>query len=450
MSASHEDIARTVCAGISVSGVHELVVHTLKLYRKEGHLHGITKTWIPWLAAGAAIHGIYAGAEEHPSPGSCISRHIDLLPTQPAKGTLVLEMMLGMVRKPPELAGTSVRAGTVQQARRELAARMAALVRRADCMVAARADTDDAPALLAASDRPAEAGIKILQRQFCQFVSREYGLPLREDPEFVHEMRVATRRMRAVLHVFRSGLGPWADMAKDRLSVIAGELGKTRDADVFGLFLKSYAQRCTEQDLPFIDILMNHEKTLARQTTRQLIRHVRFAGHRRFVSRFRRQMANHLAEEPGGQDRTPETLAALAPGLLKHQLKRVLKYDCPLMDYTSDELHSLRIACKRLRYTAEFLSELYPDGLRDLVDLGSSMQSLLGGVHDADVYRKRVETCIQKNPALQDHISHEAALALYNHLDARRSKQLRKAVNIWKKAQTKRHRKRLRNATGGG
>jgi hypothetical protein len=73
----------------------------------------------------------------------------------------------------------------------------------------------------------------------------------------------------------------------------------------------------------------------------------------------------------------------------------------------------------------------------------------VSGVH-ADVYQKRGETCIQKNPALQDHISHEAALALYNHLDHWRSKQLRKAVKTWKKAQTKRHRKCLHNATEGG
>ncbi len=70
------------------------------------------------------------------------------------------------------------------------------------------ADRRPPPPLIGTKDSFAEAGRRVLRRYLEQLVSRQYGLPYNADAEFVHEMRVATRRLRAAMRIFR---GAFAD-----------------------------------------------------------------------------------------------------------------------------------------------------------------------------------------------------------------------------------------------
>ena len=68
-------------------------------------------------------------------------------------------------------------------------------------------------------------------RQFAQIQAYEAGTRLGEDPEELHDMRVAIRRLRTLLQVFAEVL-PWSLVAQAeelrRMSVI---LGAVRDYD---------------------------------------------------------------------------------------------------------------------------------------------------------------------------------------------------------------------------
>src|SRR5262249_16846334 len=50
------------------------------------------------------------------------------------------------------------------------------------------------------------------------------------------------------------------------------------------------------------------------------------------------------------------------------------------------ELHAMRIVAKRLRYTMQALAALYPDALEEPIHTARTLQTMLGDIHDCDVW----------------------------------------------------------------
>src|SRR5262249_30698615 len=71
-----------------------------------------------------------------------------------------------------------------------------------------------------------------LRRQFGSFLRHVPGARLGEDPEEVHDLRVATRRIRAVLREFADALPARAGRFRDEFKWVAAALGAVRDLDV--------------------------------------------------------------------------------------------------------------------------------------------------------------------------------------------------------------------------
>ena len=87
---------------------------------------------------------------------------------------------------------------------------------------------DDVDASMSAG----EVAFAILRRQFAAMRAHEPGTRLGEDPEELHDMRVATRRMRAALKLFSAALPEQAGFYRNELKWVAGALGEVRDLDV--------------------------------------------------------------------------------------------------------------------------------------------------------------------------------------------------------------------------
>lgn len=91
-------------------------------------------------------------------------------------------------------------------------------------------------------DSMSEAGRKILAFYLARMLKEEAGVRKGDDVEAVHDMRVATRRMRSVLRIF----SPYYERKKvkalvRRLRKVAGALGEVRDLDVFRMKTEAYA-----------------------------------------------------------------------------------------------------------------------------------------------------------------------------------------------------------------
>lgn len=211
----------------------------------------------------------------------------------------------------------------------------------------------------------------------------------REDPEPVHQMRVAVRRLRSAIKVFRRAVrSPEVDAADEGLKALAARLGPTRDWDVF----------VTETFATVADAFPGnkHLKRLLGAAERR--RRTCHSELRAFLSSvdFHR-LGIELAclasgtewQEPSGEEEQAElalSLEQFAAKVLDRRLKRLLHVESALAELEPSALHAVRLVAKRLRYAAEIFAPLYPGKstnryLRRLSDL----QDRLGMLNDVSV-----------------------------------------------------------------
>ena len=90
-------------------------------------------------------------------------------------------------------------------------------------------------------DRLIDAGYRVYRKHFERMKRNEPGTRIGEDPEFLHDMRVSTRRLRAAFRTFRPAFKKerMAGFNRD-LKWIAAVLGVVRDLDVYLLNFPEY------------------------------------------------------------------------------------------------------------------------------------------------------------------------------------------------------------------
>jgi inorganic triphosphatase YgiF len=74
-----------------------------------------------------------------------------------------------------------------------------------------------------------EVAFAILRRHFAAMMAHEPGVRLGEDPEELHDMRVATRRLRAALKLYSDALPKRSERYERDLRWVGGALGEVRD-----------------------------------------------------------------------------------------------------------------------------------------------------------------------------------------------------------------------------
>lgn len=240
------------------------------------------------------------------------------------------------------------------------------------------------------ADRSVDAAYKILRRQFALFRLPQTGARPGMDPEHLHDMRVAVNRMRVALRLFREVLPPRraASFRRD-LRWIAATLGRVRDLDVHLLWLHEAIQRlpsASHQDLSIYETAVRHEHDRARKAMLKALGSRRY---RRFIGRMDRFLTKGPARRPA-RPVARQPIREVAPRLILHRLGRVLRLGRTLHSGSSDEdLHRLRIQCKRLRYVSEFFVDLLGKPAGKLARRARRLQDALG-LHQDAVARQRV------------------------------------------------------------
>lgn len=221
-------------------------------------------------------------------------------------------------------------------------------------------------------------------------LAHDPGTRVGEDPEELHQMRVAVRRMRAMLKAARSLLDrSWADRLRAELGWLGRALGPVRDADVLVERLRGRAAVFDDTGREAVETLI--EALVAdRQTARAEMLAV--LGSRRYTALLRR-----LARAVSGPLPTPHGRPAGGSliELVRIEYRRLSKAMRAAGEDPPDEvLHALRIQGKRLRYTGELVAasgrkaERAP--VRKLVASTVALQDLLGEHQDACVAQHRV------------------------------------------------------------
>lgn len=200
------------------------------------------------------------------------------------------------------------------------------------------------------------------------------------DPEELHDLRVAVRRMRAAIRLFERAL-PAADAvldpARSGLKATGSLLGRARDLDVqvqrLQEWLESSGRGRDAAGLRALNLLAK-ERTAARSAMRRHLRGAVFA---------RRMESVAAAAEAARRARARRT----APRLLRRPSKQVLLSVALARERPDDPsvFHALRIDVKRLRYALEFLEPALAFSTRKLVRRLRNAQDALGALQDAAI-----------------------------------------------------------------
>lgn len=210
-------------------------------------------------------------------------------------------------------------------------------------------------------------------------------------PDALHQMRVATRRMRSSLATYRKLLDTdTANHLRNELRWLAGVLGEARDAEVLHERLREMVSR-EPSDLVMgpvdrrIDLELGADYKTAHEKVLKALDQKRY---------FRLLDAlESLLAEPPLTDLASQPAYKAIPKLVKHDMKRLrkaVKATENLPDPGSEDpaLHEARKCAKRLRYAAEAAESIGGKRAVQLADSAHGVQKILGDHQDSVVNRQ--------------------------------------------------------------
>ncbi len=230
----------------------------------------------------------------------------------------------------------------------------------------------------------AEAATGLLRDRFAEFQWNEPGARAGLDPEFLHDMRVAARRIRAVLRVFRDALpATFARRAEADIRHLFAVMGRVRDLDVsLGMLRK----RASEREAPGAAAWVEKLERRRQKAWNHLLKC--FGGERyaRFLEFMRKGLAapaSDAAEAPAA-DRVGDR----APKMLRRCFRKAAEAAFALeRDADEAAFHQARIRFKKLRYAIECFADLRPRATRKLCRELTEIQDTLGAFQDEVVLR---------------------------------------------------------------
>jgi CHAD domain-containing protein len=246
-------------------------------------------------------------------------------------------------------------------------------------------------------DPMSEAGRKTFRFHYRRMLYNEPGTRLGEDIEALHDMRVATRRMRAAFRVFGEYYQPKAVSPYLKgLKHTGRALGPVRDLDVFREKVQAYLSTLPESQQDSLDWFLVALETRREAARQRLLAYLNSDKYARFRERFGQfveteAMGSRIFALDGG-DPHPYRVRHVAPVAIYERLAAVRAYDEWLRPAGPDmpgppleRLHALRIACKGLRYTLEFFREVLGPNSKAVIKEIVKMQDHLGNLQDAVV-----------------------------------------------------------------
>jgi CHAD domain-containing protein len=233
-----------------------------------------------------------------------------------------------------------------------------------------------------------------LRAQYRAIVRHDPGTRLGQDSEELHQMRVATRRMRAILRAARPLLdSEWVREVRAELGWLGGALGPVRDLDVLVEHLRADAGALGGEDEgAFLTLILKLEAERAADRDAMLAA----MGDPRYIALIERLDADTKAPPVAMSERSLRDLAAREFRRLRKAI-RALGADPP-----DDELHAVRIAVKRARYAAELAERTVGRGASAVIREAKVLQDVLGDHQDAAVAEARIRALVgARAPAAQ-------------------------------------------------
>lgn len=223
-----------------------------------------------------------------------------------------------------------------------------------------------------------------------------------DDPEFIHQLRVALRRLRSAIRIFRPA---HAGHFAAELKWLAAAMGQARDWDVLvtqtlPALLAHDSGNEHRRGLTTLMASAKRHQAAARDAARSALASTREAL---LIMTLVREVSDPggfampLSQDTTERDTTPsrkkQSLSQLASREINRRHRRLLRVNVALAESSVDARHRVRIDAKRLRYAADFFAPLYAKKhVARYVKILGQIQHLLGETNDDAVSLRLLES----------------------------------------------------------
>ena len=236
-------------------------------------------------------------------------------------------------------------------------------------------------------DSLAAAGRKVWLFHFALMLSHEQGTMDGENIEELHDMRVATRRMRTAFDVFSQAFEPKAlKHYLNGLRKVGRTLGAVRDMDVIMENAVSYQSSLKNEKQPDMEPLLSKWKQSLEKKRAKLRRHLGSKDYHTFKHDFNEFLqTSEDGRIPYVNCVMNPQLRDIVPVLVYGRFAAVRAYDSILSTASMQQLHALRIEVKMFRYVLEYFKEILDETTGSAISELKRLQDHLGELHDRDV-----------------------------------------------------------------
>lgn len=256
-----------------------------------------------------------------------------------------------------------------------------------------------------------------------------------EDPEGVHDMRVASRRLRSALKDFM----PYLDARRLRSCIkeiryIARALGRVRDHDVAILALQQLAAKAPEDVAFGITQFAESRKGMVEEAQLKLVAALSSQRLAELESSFQRVLKLEPAEK--GIQREEITYRGVSAAIINERLSAFEGLAVSLYrPLKVTPLHELRLAAKNLRYALELFEPVWNGpshpSLIGFSKKVAAMQGSLGKLHDCDIWIQDFGDVAARRIKVAGFDHHATTLWLLRHFVKLRGKHIGTALLQW-------------------
>ena len=268
--------------------------------------------------------------------------------------------------------------------------------------------------------------------------------------EGVHDMRVASRRLRSLARDF----SPYFRRRKlrrsmDALKIIADALGAVRDQDVALQALEKLTAEAPVEVAAGIERFANERRLKQEQARRELEEALTQTALNKLQKEFNAALEDGLKVSRNRRHKGDEQKAAESISFRQVGQDRLLAGLRELQDLSvslyrplkTKPLHQMRLAAKRLRYALELFAPCWSEPLTPFAKEIAKLQTTLGELHDCDLWIADLGEALQDGGESENERS--AAIWLLDYFVRERTDLFRSALARWHEWETTRFQLRL-------
>lgn len=268
------------------------------------------------------------------------------------------------------------------------------------------------------------AAREVIWRLYNQMMENLPGTRSGSDIEALHDMRVASRRLRAALRIFRPCLPvEYRTDVEEMVKSVTQALGVVRDHDVFIDYLNDFKKAHPDVNIKWLIKREDASRKIERQQMLEALDKFTTdnpsSGFTLLLENVTKTLAdsNRLKKNQFGE-------RSGAP--VTKRIDALMVYDEIINDEDNvSGLHMMRIAAKKLRYTLEAFSPCFGEPFINAVNGVKALQEFLGQVHDCDVW------IVKLNGYLAESRNIESLNALITERTEARKNAYLNALDIW-------------------